>query len=98
MGYALDVNQAKTIGIGAIVAIVVLGLLASLIISAIVGRIIVLVLTVGLGLLVWNQRANIVDAAKTCDTSKLTFFGYHLKIDDQDLIKQCKQVTSNVGK
>jgi len=95
MSYALDVDQAKTIGLGAVVAIIVLGLLASLIISAIVGRIIALALTIGLGLLVWNQRANIEDAAKKCDAK---FFGYHLTINDPNLMAQCKQLTNNVGK
>ena len=46
---ALNSSQIDTIGVGAIIAVVVVGLVLSLIISAVVGRIIVLVVMIVVG-------------------------------------------------
>jgi hypothetical protein len=88
---ALDTDQAKTMGIVVIAAIVIIGFVIGAIISAIVGRLIVLVVVVALGIFVYTQRAEIQDAAKKCDAS---FFGIHLTPSDPDLKAKCQDVTN----
>ena len=58
---ALDAGNITEIGIGVIIALVVIGVLLSLIITAIVGRIIIAVIVIGLGIWVWQQRTAIQD-------------------------------------
>jgi len=76
---ALDVGDITKVGIGIIVAIVVIGFLIGLLITAIVGRIIILVIVVGLGIFVWQQRTSIEDSINKhkCDLNA-TFFGFHV--------------------
>jgi uncharacterized membrane protein len=86
---ALDSGQIGKIGIGVIVGLVVLGALISLVITAIVGRILVLVVVVVLGVLVWQQRASIQDHVKKCDPN-MSFFGVHVNAP-QSVVDQCQQ-------
>jgi len=74
---ALDSSQITKIGIGVIIVLVVVGALLSLIITAIVGRVIILVIVVGLGVLVWQQRTVIEDHVKKCQLD-MTFLGIHV--------------------
>jgi hypothetical protein len=82
---ALDAGNITKIGVGVIIALVVIGILLSLVITAIVGRIIILVVVVVLGVFVWQQRSSIEDkiSKQSCN---LTFFGMHL--DPPDSLKQ----------
>ena len=87
---SLNSDQIGKLGIGAIVAVVVIGLLLSVIISALVGRIIVLVVVVALGAFIWQQRSSIEDHVKKCELN-MTFFGYHVNAP-KDVVTQCQQL------
>jgi hypothetical protein len=87
---ALNSDQIGKIGIGAIVAVVVIGLLLGMIISAIVGRLIILVIVVGLGVYIWQQRASIEDHVKDCNLN-MSFFGYHVDAP-ADVVQQCRNL------
>jgi protein-S-isoprenylcysteine O-methyltransferase Ste14 len=84
---ALDAGNITKIGVGVIVALVVIGVLLSLIITAIVGRIIILVVVVLLAVFVWQQRSSIQDKISE-HKCNLTFFGMHLDPPDK-LDKYC---------
>jgi uncharacterized membrane protein len=86
---ALNSDQIGKIGIGAIVAVVVIGLLLGMIISAIVGRIIILVIVVALGAYIWQQRASIEDHVNKCHLN-MSFFGVNVNAP-ADVIQQCKE-------
>ena len=94
---ALQSTDVTKIGIGVIIALVVVGALMSLVITAIVGRLIILVVVIGLGVFVWQQRASIqskVDDFKhghvaSCQFDK-TFFGIHVKAP-ASLVAECEQ-------
>jgi uncharacterized membrane protein len=88
---ALDTDQAKTLGIGVVVALVIIGVLINLIVAKIVTRVIVLVVAVALAAVVWTQREHIQSAAKNCDAS---FLGMHLTPSDPALKAHCEQVTN----
>lgn len=82
---ALDAGNITKIGVGVIIALVVIGILLSLVITAIVGRILILVVVVLLGVFVWQQRTSIEHKINTHNCN-LTFFGVHL--DPPDSLKQ----------
>jgi hypothetical protein len=94
---ALQSTDITKIGIGVIVALVVLGALLSLVVTAIVGRLIILVVVVALGIFVWSERSSIqnkVDDFKnghvaSCQFDK-TFFGIHVKAP-ASLVAECEQ-------
>lgn len=88
---ALDTDQAKIVGLLVIVGLVVVGAVVSLVISALLGRVLTIVVALGLALLVWTQRSDIEAAAKKCDA---TFFGVHLTPSDPNLKKQCQQIAN----
>lgn len=90
---AINAGDITKIGIGVIVALVVIGVLLSLIITAIVGRIIILVVVVVLGIFVWQQRTSVQDSVNKhkCDLSA-TFFGIHLDAPD-DVKRVCRSAT-----
>lgn len=83
---ALDTDQAKLLGIGIIVAVLLLGLLISAVVTAIVGRIIVIVVMVALAVVVYTQRAQIRQSVNDCN---VTFFGVHLTPSDPDVRQAC---------
>lgn len=91
MTAAFSTEQAKTVGIFAIGVVVLAGILLSVIITKITGRIIVLAVVAALGIFVWVQRGAIDDAAKKCDA---TFFGIHLTPSDQAVKKHCQQLSN----
>jgi hypothetical protein len=76
---ALDESTVKNAAIGIIVVLLVVGIGLSLIIQAIVGRIIVLVVAIVLGIVVWSQRSSLENKVKNCDTN-VSFFGYHVQL------------------
>ena len=93
---ALQSTDITKIGIGIIVALVVIGALISIVVTAIIGRLIILVVVVVLGVLVWAQRSSIqnkVDDFKaghvqSCQFDK-SFFGIHVKAP-QSLVNECE--------
>lgn len=87
---ALDSSQIGKIGIGVIIALVVIGALLSLIVTAIVGRLVILVVVVALGVLVWQQRTTIEDHVKKCNL-KMTFVGIHVDAP-ASVIQHCQQI------
>jgi uncharacterized metal-binding protein len=84
---ALDSTQITKLGVGVIIALVVVGFVLSLIITAIVGRVVILVVVVALGILVWQQRTVIQDHVKKCQLD-MTFLGIHVNAPD-DVQKAC---------
>lgn len=75
---ALDVGQMKAIAIGVIVALLVVAVLIGMLVRVVVTKVIALVVVLGLGVVVWAQRASLDDCATQ---RQCTFFGYHLSID-----------------
>jgi protein-S-isoprenylcysteine O-methyltransferase Ste14 len=86
---ALDSNSITTIGVGVIIALVVLGILLSLLVTAVVGRLIILVVVVVLAVLVWQQRTSLRDKIDKCQLNA-TFFGVHVSAP-HDVVQKCVQ-------
>jgi protein-S-isoprenylcysteine O-methyltransferase Ste14 len=82
---ALNAGDITKVGVGVIIALVVLGFVLSLVITAIVGRIIILVAVVVLGVIVWQQRTSIENKIKNRDCN-FSFFG--VQVDPPDNLKQ----------
>ena len=82
---ALNAGDITKIGVGVIVVLVVLGIIASLLITAISGRILVLLGVVVLAVGVWQQRTSIENKIDKRDCN-FSFFGYHF--DPPDSLKQ----------
>jgi type II secretory pathway pseudopilin PulG len=76
---ALDTNQAQTISVLAIVAIVVVGLLLSIVLTKIIARILLAAAVIALGLFLWTQRQTIEQRINRCD-SNVTFLGIDLTL------------------
>ena len=93
MDAALQSGDITKIGIGVIIALVVVGFVLSLIITAVVGRIIILVAVVALGAWVWQQRTSLKDDIDKCHLST-TFFGIHVSAPDS-VIKHCQAITKH---
>jgi protein-S-isoprenylcysteine O-methyltransferase Ste14 len=74
---ALSSDNITKIGVIVIVALFVIGALLSIVITALVARIVIAVVVVGLAIFVWQQRTHIKDQFDKCDFSA-TFFGVHL--------------------
>jgi flagellar motor component MotA len=88
--HALDTDQAKTIGIVVIIAVVLIGAVVSAIITALIGRIVVIVVVLLIAAFVWTQRSSISSAAKNCDAS---FFGIHLTPSNPTLKQHCQDIS-----
>ena len=87
---ALNLNQAKNGSIIAIAACVVLVLLVLKFISSLVVRLVLSIVFAALGLVVYTQRASLIDCADKITTSAsggssgpvtCSFFGKDVKID-----------------
>ena len=87
---ALGSGDITKIGIGVIIALVVLGFLLSLVITALIGRLIILAVVVGLGIWVWQQRTSLKDDIDNCHLSA-TFFGIHVDAP-QSVVDHCKAI------
>jgi len=90
---ALNVDQITKVTAGSILGLVVIGLLLLLVISALVGRLIVIIVVVGLGIALWLQRDHVTNeiSKDKCHLSA-TFFGFHLDAP-QSVVQACKQHT-----
>ena len=97
--HALDSSQVQNVGLGAIVVIVLLGLLLARMVTKMVTRVIVLVVAVVLAVVVYQQRdrvaSAVADAGKRCEA---TFFGVHVEPDDPVTRKACEQAGKVGGK
>ena len=88
---AVDSNQIGKIGIGIIVGLFVLGALLSLVITAIVGRIIIAVVVIVLAVVTWQQRSSLEDKINKHDCKlSASFFGFTVKAPD-DVVKACRK-------
>ena len=88
---ALDTSQASNVGIGVIVAVIVIGLLLVVVIRKVLVRAIVVLLMVLLAVVAWQQRHQVGDAAKKCDAS---FFGVHVTPHDPVVKRHCQEITN----
>ncbi|SDI77625.1 hypothetical protein SAMN05444157_0104 [Frankineae bacterium MT45] len=91
MNVALDTSEAQKLGIGVIVGVILLGLLLSFVVTAVVGRVIILAIVIGAGLFIWHQRDEISAAARKCDA---TFLGVHLTPSDPQVKAECVKVAN----
>jgi hypothetical protein len=84
---ALNVQDITKVGVIIIIALVVIGALLSIVITALIGRLIILAVVIVLGVFVWQQRGHVKDEINShkCDL-KATFFGIHL--DAPDSVRQ----------
>lgn len=91
---AIGSDDITKIGVGVIVVLVILGVIAVSLISAIIGRAIVLVVVVVLAVLVWQQRTHVENSINNhaCNLNA-TFFGVHLDAP-QDVEKACRSKNS----
>jgi protein-S-isoprenylcysteine O-methyltransferase Ste14 len=78
---ALDVQDITKVGVIVIVALLLIGIVLSFVITAVIGRLIIAVVVVVLAVLVWQQRTHVKNQlnAHKCDL-KATFFGIHLDV------------------
>jgi protein-S-isoprenylcysteine O-methyltransferase Ste14 len=90
---ALNSENITQIGIVIIVALVVIGALLSIVITALIARIIILVVVVGLAIFVWQQRTHVKDEINShkCNLHA-TFFGFHLDAP-QSVVTACRNHT-----
>ncbi len=91
---ALNAGDITKVGVAVIIALVVIGALLSLVITALIGRLIILAVVIVAAVFVWQQRGHVQDQinAHKCDLNA-TFFGIHL--DAPDSVKQaCKAHTT----
>jgi hypothetical protein len=79
---ALSSTDLTKVGIIVTVALVVVGLLLSILITAIVGRLIVAVVVVVLAIFVWQQRSHVEDRINNACDQHATYFGFHLDVPD----------------
>ena len=71
---ALNSTDITKIGIGATAGLLIVGFLLSMVLTALVARLIILIVVVGLSVLIWQQRAVIEDHVKKCQLS-MSFVG-----------------------
>jgi hypothetical protein len=90
---ALNAQDITKVGVIVIVALVVIGALLSIVITALIGRLIILMIVAVLAVFVWQQRGHVKDQINThkCDLNA-TFFGVHL--DAPDSVRQACQANT----
>ncbi len=86
---ALQSDDVTKVGIGLVIALVVVGVLVLLAVTALIARLVVLLVVIGLGLLIWQQRGAVQDRIKKCalDTS---YLGIKVQAPG-DVVAQCKR-------
>ncbi len=87
---ALQSSDVNKVGVGLIIAVVVVGILVLLAVGALIARIIVLLVILGLGLVIWQQRGVVQDRIKNCHLST-SYLGIKVQAPD-DIIAQCKRL------
>ena len=79
VGSGLSTDQIGTIAVVVIVAVVVIGLVLGLVMNKAIGRVVLAIIVVGLGVAIWTQRQSLEDRVSRCDTN-VTFFGFHVNL------------------
>jgi hypothetical protein len=76
---AVNVNDITKITSGIILGLLVIGGLLFLMIGALIARIVIVIVVIGLGIALWLQRNHVTDeiSKNKCNFSA-TFFGFHL--------------------
>jgi hypothetical protein len=92
----LDAADVTKIGIGVIIALVVIGVLVGLLITAIIGRVLIAVIVIGLAVFVWQQRSSVENKINhekkhVCNSFDATFFGIHLDAPSS-VKKKCRHL------
>lgn len=76
---ALNSENITKIGLVVIGALILIGALLSIVITKLIGRLVILIVVVVLGVLVWQQRTHVEDKInKNACGLNTTFFGIHL--------------------
>ncbi|HEU5270064.1 MAG TPA: hypothetical protein VFU36_09075 [Jatrophihabitans sp.] len=88
---ALDTSQASNVGVGTIVAVIVIGLLLLVLIGKLLVRAIIVLVMVAAIIVAWQQRHQVADAARKCDA---TFFGIHVTPHDPVIKRHCQEITN----
>jgi hypothetical protein len=79
MASAVSTDDIGTIAVVVIVAIVVIGFVLGLVMNKAIGRVVLAVIVIGLGVLIWTQRVSLQDRVNKCDTN-VTYFGFHVNL------------------
>ena len=75
----MSTDQIGTIAVVVIVAMVVIGLVLGLVMNKAIGRVVLAIVVIGLGILIWTQRQSLDDQVGKCDANA-SFFGFHVKL------------------
>ena len=91
---AIGSDDITKIGVGVIVVLVILAVIAVSLVTALIGRVIILVVVVVLGIFVWQQRTHVENSINShaCKLNA-TFFGIHLDAPN-DVQHACRSTTS----
>lgn len=73
----VEPGMLRNLAVGLVVAIAVVALLVARFVTTLVVKVVTLAVLVGLGALVWQQRAELGDCARTCECS---FFGQDVRL------------------
>ncbi|WP_134323818.1 hypothetical protein [Cumulibacter soli] len=79
----LDINTVKTVSIIVIGVLILLAILAATIIRKILGKVITVVIVLGLAVAIYWQRDSLTNCAQEC---QCTFFGQTVEIPENDLV------------
>jgi len=92
MTSALDSTDLTKLGIGVILALIVVGFVLSMLITALVARLVIAAIVIGLGAFVWQQRTSIKDDIDNCKINdSYSYFG--ITVDIPPSVEQhCRQV------
>ena len=89
---AIDAGTLTKIGVGVILAVVVVGFLIGLLITAIIARVVIAVIVVAAAVLVWHQRSSLLnDLDKNTCRLKGSFFGLSVQAP-RDVRRYCRKV------
>jgi protein-S-isoprenylcysteine O-methyltransferase Ste14 len=90
MASAVSTDDIGTIAVVVIVAIVVIGFVLGLVMNKAIGRVVLAIIVIGLGVLIWTQRESLQDRVNKCDTN-VTYFGFHVNLSS-DAQARCAQL------
>ncbi len=76
---ALTTDQIGTLAVGVIIGLIAIGVIVSLVMTKAIGRVILAVVVIGLGILVWTQRTSLEDSVNKCDAN-VSYFGIHVNL------------------
>ena len=82
----LDIETDNTVSLIVVGVLILLAILSAVVIKAIVGKLIALVIILGLAVVVWVQRDNLTSCVQDC---QCTFFGVEVEIPQQVQDQYC---------